>query len=82
MIDKIEKLENAKAQLCKELEVVKKRAAAEQEQIDGLSQTMTKIEASQGGLMRDLTSNENKLKAVSDQNSQYEYTVQYLQLQF
>ena len=36
-----------RAQLSKELDATKKRHFAEQEQIDGLSQTMQKIEASQ-----------------------------------
>ena len=43
---------------------MKKRYDSEKEQIDGLSQTMQKIEASQGSLMRDVAANENKLKQV------------------
>ena len=64
LIDKITKLEDARAQLSKELDATKKRHFAEQEQIDGLSQTMQKIEASQGSLGRDLANAETKLEQV------------------
>ena len=43
---------NHRAQLSKELDATKKRHLAEQEQIDGLSQTMQKIEASQVKLVQ------------------------------
>ena len=46
------------------MDATKKRHFAEQEQIDGLSQTMQKIEASQGSLGRDLANAETKLEQV------------------
>ena len=47
LIDKIAKLEEAKGALNKELGVVNNRIAAERETIDGMTNTLRKIEGSQ-----------------------------------
>ena len=60
LIDKIAKLEDAKSSLAKELDMINKRCVVEQENMDTLTQSLRKIESSQGGLGKEVEANENK----------------------
>eukprot|EP00095_Tigriopus_kingsejongensis_P012356 maker-scaffold198_size266703-snap-gene-1.28 protein:Tk12356 transcript:maker-scaffold198_size266703-snap-gene-1.28-mRNA-1 annotation:"myosin heavy muscle isoform x29" len=78
LIDKIAKIEDAKGALNKELQMVNARYNSEQENIDGLAQTMRKLESSQGSLAKDIDEYENKLKIIEEEKLDREEQIRQL----
>merc|ERR1719495_3131555 len=64
LLDKISKLEDIKAGLQKEINMLKQRITAEQENIEALNEALKKTEASQGTLGKEMRDCESKLSQV------------------
>jgi myosin heavy chain 6/7 len=69
LLDKINKLEDIKAGLQKEIVMFNNRLNAESENIDGLSQGLQKVESTQSSLSRDMRECESRLAQVQDEKS-------------
>ncbi len=78
LMDKIARLEDAKAALAKELAQVVQRHTAERETIDGLAQTMRKIESSQGSLGKELEEAERRLAQVEEEKKEKEEQIRQM----
>lgn len=78
LIDKIAKVEEAKAGVNKELNGVNQRLQTEQEQIDSLSMAMRRIDSTQGTLEKDITDNEAKLQQVEEEKLEKDEQIKQL----
>merc|ERR1719507_2686675 len=66
LINKINKVEEAKSALTKETNLITNKITGQEEQIEGLKQTMKKVDATQGALDKDMKELETKLSQVQD----------------
>merc|ERR1719402_2107906 len=69
LLDKISKLEDIKAGLQKEINILKQRISAENENIDALNEALKKTEASQGTLGKEMRDCESKLAQVQNEKA-------------
>merc|ERR1712079_272538 len=66
LINKINKVEEAKSALTKETNMIATKITGQEELIEGLKQTMKKVDATQDSLTKDMRELESKLSQVQD----------------
>merc|ERR1711970_832544 len=69
LLDKIAKLEDIKAGLQKEINILKQRISAENENIEALNEALKKTEAGQGALGKEMRDCESKLSQVQNERA-------------
>merc|ERR1719259_1479669 len=69
LLDKISKLEDIKAGLQKEINILNQRITVENENIESLNEALKKTESSQGNLAREMRECETKLAQVQDEKA-------------
>merc|ERR1711887_23714 len=69
LLDKIAKLEDIKAGLQKEINMLKQRISAENENIEALGEALKKTEAGQGALGKEMRDCESKLSQVQNEKA-------------
>merc|ERR1711970_1312953 len=69
LLDKISKLEDIKAGLQKEINILKQRISAENENIEALNEALKKTEAGQGALGKEMRDCESKLSQVQNEKA-------------
>jgi len=69
LLDKISKLEDIKAGLQKEINMLKQRISAETENIEALGEALKKTEAGQGALGKEMRNCESKLSQVQNEKA-------------
>merc|ERR1711887_34932 len=69
LLDKIAKLEDIKAGLQKEINMLKQRISAENENIEALNEALKKTEAGQGALGKEMRDCESKLSQVQNERA-------------